>query len=206
MLEFAKNFKKKRTELGFSAEGVAQQVNIRFGSIVCPPLCGGLVLKFESGSLSQQNMSKLKQYLEGWLIDTERARGASEEQAKAATRPLNYDKKERKRRTKIDKYHRMKLEEEFERNCRPSRAEIHEIVNKFGNGLLDSETVRVWFCNRRMRSKTSGMPDDSDDDDEEPPWPKLIKPEAEEDTGNEEEGDQNGVEEGESGGRANASS
>ena len=64
-----------------------------------------------------------------------------------------YTRGGRKRRTRIDKYHKFKLEEEFERNCRPSRAEIQEMVETFGNGLLDCETIKIWFSNRRMRHK-----------------------------------------------------
>ena len=55
---------------------------------------------------------------------------------------MKSDKTECKRRTRIDKYHKFKLEE-FERNCQPSRAEIQEMVETFGNRLLDCETIKI---------------------------------------------------------------
>ena len=67
VLEFAKRFRKKRIELGFSPDGVTQKVNIQFSYVVVPLLCG---------SLAQHDMEKMKQYLEGLLIHIERAKGA----------------------------------------------------------------------------------------------------------------------------------
>ena len=96
-----------------------------------------------------------------------------------------YTRGGRKRRTRIDKYHKFKLEEEFERNCRPSRAEIQEMVERFGNGLLDCETIRIWFSNRRMRHKRRKT--NQDDEPEENPWPKLQR---KEDVDNTEEPDE----------------
>lgn len=151
-LEFAKNFRMKRLQLDFSPEGVAQQVNLRFGSTVIPPLCGNVVTMYEEGQLSLDDMFKMKNYLENWLVDIERARGVPLEKAKELAQSVIY-KKDRKKRAFIDGYQRYKLEMEFQKNNRPNRNQIKEIARNLGSAILDHDTVRIWFCNRRNKQK-----------------------------------------------------
>ena len=164
---FASNFQAKRMELDFTPEGVAQQINIRYSSVVNPPISGNMVELFESGALPTWEMDKMMCFLEKWLIDTERARGVPEEQAIALAQAVY--KSDRRKRTYIDSYHRFRLEQEFQKNCRPNRRELQEIVRNIGSSLLNADTIRVWFCNRRMKMKTEGG---SCLDPEKPYWPK----------------------------------
>ena len=163
---FASNSKQKElVELDFTPEGVAQQVNIRYSDVVNPPMSGKMVELFESGALPTWEMDKMRCFLEKWLIDTECARGVPEEQAIALAQAVY--KSDRRKRTYIDSYHRFRLEQEFQKNCRPNRRELQEIVRNIGSSLLTVDTIRVWFCNRRVKMKTEGgtCP-------EKPYWPK----------------------------------
>lgn len=150
--QFAKNFRQKRLQLDFTPEGVAQQVNIRFGSTVNPPLCGQIISMFEDGLLHIEEMFRLKNYLENWLVDIERARGVPLEKAKELAQSAVH-KRDRKKRAFIDGYQRYKLEIEFQKNNRPNRMQLKEIARSLGSAILDYETVRIWFCNRRNKQK-----------------------------------------------------
>lgn len=59
-------------------------------------------------------------------------------------------KKVRKRRQSIDFEQKSKLEEFYIANSKPSTKIIQEIADDLG---FDCDTVRVWFCNRRQKSK-----------------------------------------------------
>ncbi len=157
MNSYAAKFKKKRQEMKISPDDVARQVNIRFAMTVNPPLCGGKILLFESGSLPLVEMSKIHNYLDNWLMDIERASGLSVERCDPFKR--------QKKRTFIDSYQRFILEQEFAKNDRPNKYEIQEIMKRIGgNALVTPETVRVWFCNRRTRLKGGGAVSNNDDD------------------------------------------
>ena len=158
MNAYAAKFKQKRLEMDISPDDVARQVNIRFAMTVNPPLCGGKILLFESGSLPPAEMSRVHNYLENWLMDIERARGLSVERGDTFV-------KRQKKRTYIDSYQRFILEQEFAKNDRPNKHEVQEIMKRIGgNGLVTPETVRVWFCNRRTRLKGGGAGSSHDDD------------------------------------------
>ncbi len=157
-------------ELGFTSEGVAQQINFRYGSTVKPPVSGSMVYLFESGALPAWEMNRMKVCLEKWLIDTECARGVPEDQARELAQAIY--KSDRKKRTYIDTYHRFRLEQEFEKNNRPTRKELQDIVKNIGSNLITVAIVRVWFCNKRMKLKAATEGGTTSSTDESSYWPK----------------------------------
>ena len=154
LAEFGKKFKEHRIQFGYTPADVAQLINTRSGSTGDIPICEGRVLRFESGSLSLHEMQRLVMMMEVFLMDVG---WADEEQFKELTKNIYNPKRGRKKRTLIESHHREKLEEEFNKNSRPTVAQLNEIANRVG---MDKGAVRIWFCNKRQKLRQKAKEDE----------------------------------------------
>ncbi|XP_041872018.1 POU domain, class 4, transcription factor 3 [Corvus kubaryi] len=115
-----------------------------------PPLPGAAlsqstICRFESLTLSHNNMTALRPVLQAWLEGAEAARRA---------RPAGPDPppgaERKRRRTSIAAPERRSLEAYFALQPRPSAEKIAAIAEKLD---LKKNVVRVWFCNQRQKQK-----------------------------------------------------
>uniref|UniRef100_A0A914YYW0 Homeobox domain-containing protein n=1 Tax=Panagrolaimus superbus TaxID=310955 RepID=A0A914YYW0_9BILA len=60
--------------------------------------------------------------------------------------------KKRRKRTNLDDQQKRALDAYFGMNQRPDYGQIHEIANAL---KLETDVVRVWFCNRRQKIRKS---------------------------------------------------
>uniref|UniRef100_A0A8C0VE58 POU domain protein n=1 Tax=Cyanistes caeruleus TaxID=156563 RepID=A0A8C0VE58_CYACU len=103
------------------------------------------ICRFESLTLSHNNMVALKPILEAWLEEAERA------QREKMTKPEIYTGGDKKRkRTSIAAPEKRSLEAYFAVQPRPSSEKIAAIAEKLD---LKKNVVRVWFCNQRQKQK-----------------------------------------------------
>nr|CAI5843543.1 unnamed protein product [Callosobruchus analis] len=103
------------------------------------------ICRFESLTLSHNNMIALKPILQAWLEE-------AEAQAKNKRRdPDRFFAGEKKRkRTSIAAPEKRSLEAYFAVQPRPSGEKIAAIAEKLD---LKKNVVRVWFCNQRQKQK-----------------------------------------------------
>ena len=146
MKQFAQKFKTKHEGLGYTSEGLSQQLQIRYGV----DISGDTIAKFEAGQLDLQGMHALKCYMEWWLLDIVRAQGGDIETIKQLSKELSPHQMVNKKRTCIQKEQKELLEAEFGRNSRPSAKQLEEIAARL---FMDKNVVRVWFCNKRQKVK-----------------------------------------------------
>lgn len=104
------------------------------------------ICRFESLTLSHNNMIALKPVLEAWLKEAERQ--AAERQKNADIYGESADKK--RKRTSITDAEKRSLEAYFAVQPRPSSEKIAQIAEKLN---LRKNVVRVWFCNQRQKQK-----------------------------------------------------
>uniref|UniRef100_A0A8D2ERJ8 POU domain protein n=1 Tax=Theropithecus gelada TaxID=9565 RepID=A0A8D2ERJ8_THEGE len=103
------------------------------------------ICRFESLTLSHNNMIALKPILQAWL---EEAEGAQREKM---NKPELFNGGEKKRkRTSIAAPEKRSLEAYFAVQPRPSSEKIAAIAEKLD---LKKNVVRVWFCNQRQKQK-----------------------------------------------------
>ncbi|XP_009976529.1 PREDICTED: POU domain, class 4, transcription factor 3, partial [Tauraco erythrolophus] len=103
------------------------------------------ICRFESLTLSHNNMVALKPILEAWLEEAERA------QREKMTKPEIYTGSDKKRkRPSIAAPEKRSLEAYFAVQPRPSSEKIAAIAEKLD---LKKNVVRVWFCNQRQKQK-----------------------------------------------------
>ncbi|EMP39123.1 Brain-specific homeobox/POU domain protein 3 [Chelonia mydas] len=115
----------------------------RTGGVGC--LSQSTICRFESLTLSHNNMVALKPILEAWLEEAERA------QREKMTKPEIYTGGDKKRkRTSIAAPEKRSLEAYFAVQPRPSSEKIAAIAEKLD---LKKNVVRVWFCNQRQKQK-----------------------------------------------------
>ncbi|CAG5099001.1 Oidioi.mRNA.OKI2018_I69.XSR.g16161.t2.cds [Oikopleura dioica] len=140
---FAERFKQRRIKLGVTQADVGQAL----GKLKIPgvgSLSQSTICRFESLTLSHNNMVALKPILQAWL---ERAENA----AKAKKEADGYTGNEKKRkRTSIAAPEKRSLEAYFTVQPRPSSEKIAAIAEKLD---LKKNVVRVWFCNQRQKQK-----------------------------------------------------
>eukprot|EP00058_Branchiostoma_floridae_P015425 XP_002600913.1 hypothetical protein BRAFLDRAFT_215014 [Branchiostoma floridae] len=141
---FAEHFKQRRIKLGVTQADVGQAL----GKLKLPgvgSLSQSTICRFESLTLSHNNMVALKPVLEAWL-------GEAEQQARAKQRsPDIFNNAEKKRkRTSIAAPEKRSLEAYFAVQPRPSSEKIAAIAEKLD---LKKNVVRVWFCNQRQKQK-----------------------------------------------------
>ena len=153
---FAEHFKQRRIKLGSTQADVGKAL----GNLKLPgvgSLSQSTICRFESLTLSHNNMVALRPVLEAWLEDAERAYRESKHAVDAQTALLNgcpmgvgspIDKK--RKRTSIATPEKRSLEAYFSVQPRPSGEKIAQIADKLD---LKKNVVRVWFCNQRQKQK-----------------------------------------------------
>ena len=154
---FAERFKQRRIKLGVTQADVGQQLSKLkmpgVGSLSQSTIC-----RFESLTLSHNNMVALKPVLQAWLEFAEaEMRQRKKEEINGSMNGFNsngnpngnlIDKK--RKRTSIAAQEKRYLESCFLQQQRPSGERIAQIADKLD---LKKNVVRVWFCNQRQKNK-----------------------------------------------------
>ncbi|XP_048454187.1 POU domain, class 4, transcription factor 1 isoform X2 [Rhincodon typus] len=141
---FAERFKQRRIKLGVTQADVgAALANLKIPGV--GSLSQSTICRFESLTLSHNNMIALKPILQAWL---EEAEGAHRDKM---NKPDIFNGGEKKRkRTSIAAPEKRSLEAYFAVQPRPSSEKIAAIAEKLD---LKKNVVRVWFCNQRQKQK-----------------------------------------------------
>ncbi|KAG9277807.1 POU domain, class 4, transcription factor 1 [Astyanax mexicanus] len=141
---FAERFKQRRIKLGVTQADVGGALaNLKIPGV--GSLSQSTICRFESLTLSHNNMIALKPILQAWL---EEAEGAQREKM---SKPEIFNGGEKKRkRTSIAAPEKRSLEAYFAVQPRPSSEKIAAIAEKLD---LKKNVVRVWFCNQRQKQK-----------------------------------------------------
>ncbi|NXP34593.1 PO4F3 factor, partial [Leiothrix lutea] len=141
---FAERFKQRRVRLGVTQADVGAALAALklpgVGSLSQSTIC-----RFESLTLSHNNMTALRPVLQAWLEGAEAARRA---RPAGPDPPAGTERK--RRRTSIAAPERRSLEAYFALQPRPSAEKIAAIAEKLD---LKKNVVRVWFCNQRQKQK-----------------------------------------------------
>jgi len=142
---FAEHFKQRRIKLGVTQCDVGSAL----GKLKLPgvgSLSQSTICRFESLTLSHNNMVALKPVLQAWLEEAEkRARDQ-----KAQNEMYNNANDKKRKRTSIAAPEKRSLEAYFAIQPRPSGEKIAQIAEKLD---LKKNVVRVWFCNQRQKQK-----------------------------------------------------
>ncbi|KAM3911251.1 POU domain, class 5, transcription factor 1.1-like [Leptodactylus fuscus] len=143
MEEFAKQFKQKRVNRGYTQNEVGNDLGYLYGKTFSQTT----ICRFESFQLSFKNMCQLRPVLERWVEDGEKNKNllatVNREQAMVQL-------KKRKKRTNIDAVVKRILESYYMKNNKPNTQELSEMAIKLH---MDKDVIRVWFCNRRQRDR-----------------------------------------------------
>ncbi|KAM8799141.1 POU domain, class 4, transcription factor 3 [Eudromia elegans] len=141
---FAERFKQRRIKLGVTQADVgAALANLKIPGV--GSLSQSTICRFESLTLSHNNMMALRPVLQAWLEEAEAAH------RDRAAKPELFAGAERKRkRTSIAAPEKRSLEAYFALQPRPSSEKIAAIAEKLD---LKKNVVRVWFCNQRQKQK-----------------------------------------------------
>ncbi|XP_074650486.1 POU domain, class 4, transcription factor 3-like [Tubulanus polymorphus] len=142
---FAERFKQRRIKLGVTQADVGSAL----GKLKLPgvgSLSQSTICRFESLTLSHNNMIALKPVLQAWLEEAERV--AREKKNNPDVYANGMDKK--RKRTSIAAPEKRSLEAYFAVQPRPSGEKIAQIAEKLD---LKKNVVRVWFCNQRQKQK-----------------------------------------------------
>uniref|UniRef100_A0AC35GJN1 POU domain protein n=1 Tax=Panagrolaimus sp. PS1159 TaxID=55785 RepID=A0AC35GJN1_9BILA len=165
--DFARRFKALRCEYGFSQADVGAALGRRYGS----DFSQTTVSRFEGLVLSHSNMCKLRPPIEQWITGIESAieSGISLDQLHRACKNGDFWPSEqqsdadvnsnlvpplrkRRKRTSLDASQRLALDSYFDVNQRPDNAQMADIAKTLD---LEFEVVRIWFCNRRQKTRNS---------------------------------------------------
>ncbi|KAI6188415.1 POU domain protein [Aphelenchoides besseyi] len=144
---FAEHFKQRRIKLGVTQADVGKALaHLKMPGV--GSLSQSTICRFESLTLSHNNMVALKPILHSWL---EKAEDAIKN--KAASSDVigilpSSDKK--RKRTSIAAPEKRLLEDYFRQQPRPTGDRISAIAEKLD---LKKNVVRVWFCNQRQKQK-----------------------------------------------------
>ena len=144
---FSERFKQRRIKLGVTQADVGRAL----GALRLPgvgALSQSTICRFESLTLSHNNMMALKPVLHAWLEEAE-AQARDSRADPAAPSVLPGDDRKRKR-TSIAAAEKRSLEAYFSVQPRPSGEKIAAIAEKLD---LKKNVVRVWFCNQRQKQK-----------------------------------------------------
>uniref|UniRef100_H2ZNV6 POU domain protein n=1 Tax=Ciona savignyi TaxID=51511 RepID=H2ZNV6_CIOSA len=138
---FAERFKQRRIKLGVTQNDVGQALaNLKLPGV--GSLSQSTICRFESLTLSHNNMVALKPILITWLEKAE------EEHRRKMENAAMGEKK--RKRTSIAAPEKRSLEAYFAVQPRPSSEKIAAIAEKLD---LKKNVVRVWFCNQRQKQK-----------------------------------------------------
>lgn len=141
---FAERFKQRRIKLGVTQADVGTALaHLKIPGV--GSLSQSTICRFESLTLSHNNMMALKPVLTAWLEEAEKAYKAKSNSSQFLP---NSDKK--RKRTSIGAAEKRSLEAYFAMNPRPSSDKIASIAEKLD---LSKNVVRVWFCNQRQKKK-----------------------------------------------------
>lgn len=141
---FAERFKQRRIKLGVTQCDVGKALaNLKLPGVGA--LSQSTICRFESLTLSHNNMIALKPVLLAWLEEAEAARRDPDGHGGL----LSPGEKKRKR-TSIAAPEKRSLEAYFAVQPRPSGEKIAAIAEKLD---LKKNVVRVWFCNQRQKQK-----------------------------------------------------
>ncbi|XP_060747040.1 POU domain, class 4, transcription factor 3 [Tachysurus vachellii] len=143
---FAERFKQRRIKLGVTQADVGSALaNLKIPGV--GSLSQSTICRFESLTLSHNNMIALRPVLQTWLDEAE----AAHRDTSARTDLLLNNNGDRKRkRTSIAAPEKRSLEAYFAIQPRPSSEKIAAIAEKLD---LKKNVVRVWFCNQRQKQK-----------------------------------------------------
>ncbi|XP_076801415.1 uncharacterized protein LOC143445906 isoform X2 [Clavelina lepadiformis] len=153
---FGKEFKQKRIRLGYTQGDVGHAIGHLYGN----DFSQTTISRFEALNLSFKNMLKLKPLLERWL---EYANKLAEQSRDGGTQPVPPEippaeevrqSRKRKKRTSIDQNRKKLLDEQFDKNPKPTSDDLNQIAEECE---MEKEVVRVWFCNRRQKEKRIAM-------------------------------------------------
>ncbi|CAH8853741.1 unnamed protein product [Trichobilharzia szidati] len=142
---FSELFKQRRIKLGVTQADVGKALgNLKISGV--GSLSQSTICRFESLTLSHNNMIALKPVLQAWLEEAEA------EASSRSNHPSIYDLEEerRRKRTSITDSEKRSLEAFFSIQPRPSSEKISQIAEKLN---LKKNVVRVWFCNQRQKQK-----------------------------------------------------
>lgn len=144
---FAERFKQRRIKLGVTQADVGKALaNLKLPGVGA--LSQSTICRFESLTLSHNNMIALKPILQAWLEEAE-AQARNKRKDPDAPDVLPNGEKKRKR-TSIAAPEKRSLEAYFAVQPRPSGEKIAAIAEKLD---LKKNVVRVWFCNQRQKQK-----------------------------------------------------
>ncbi|XP_031625212.1 inhibitory POU protein isoform X9 [Contarinia nasturtii] len=144
---FAERFKQRRIKLGVTQADVGKALaNLKLPGVGA--LSQSTICRFESLTLSHNNMIALKPILQAWLEEAE-AQAKNKRRDPDAPSVLPAGEKKR-RRTSIAAPEKRSLEAYFAVQPRPSGEKIAAIAEKLD---LKKNVVRVWFCNQRQKQK-----------------------------------------------------
>lgn len=144
---FAERFKQRRIKLGVTQADVGKALaNLKLPGVGA--LSQSTICRFESLTLSHNNMIALKPILAAWLDEAE-AQAKNKRRDPDAPNVLPVGEKKRKR-TSIAAPEKRSLEAYFAVQPRPSGEKIAAIAEKLD---LKKNVVRVWFCNQRQKQK-----------------------------------------------------
>ncbi|KAM7540986.1 hypothetical protein Aperf_G00000045021 [Anoplocephala perfoliata] len=143
---FAERFKQRRIKLGVTQADVGKALG-RLNLAGVGSFSQSTICRFESLTLSHNNMLALKPILQAWLDEAEQEAAARQKNPSAYD--LEEDDKKRKR-TSITDPEKRSLEAFFGIQPRPSSEKIAQIAEKLN---LKKNVVRVWFCNQRQKQK-----------------------------------------------------
>ncbi|KAL5277872.1 POU4F2 family protein [Megaselia abdita] len=145
---FAEKFKQRRIKLGSVTQADVGKAlaNLKLPGVGA--LSQSTICRFESLTLSHNNMIALKPILQAWLEEAE-AQAKNKRRDPDAPSVLPAGEKKRKR-TSIAAPEKRSLEAYFAVQPRPSGEKIAAIAEKLD---LKKNVVRVWFCNQRQKQK-----------------------------------------------------
>jgi len=146
---FAEHFKQRRIKLGATQADVGSAL----GKLKLPgvgSLSQSTICRFESLTLSHNNMVALKPILHAWLIEAERAARENKMRDDLLNGGSGTGIDRKRKRTSIAAPEKRSLEAYFAIQPRPSGEKIAQIADKLD---LKKNVVRVWFCNQRQKQK-----------------------------------------------------
>jgi len=146
---FAEHFKQRRIKLGATQADVGSAL----GKLKLPgvgSLSQSTICRFESLTLSHNNMVALKPILHAWLIEAERAARETKMRDELLNGGAGAGVDRKRKRTSIAAPEKRSLEAYFAIQPRPSGEKIAQIAEKLD---LKKNVVRVWFCNQRQKQK-----------------------------------------------------
>ncbi|XP_037028375.1 inhibitory POU protein isoform X4 [Bradysia coprophila] len=149
---FAERFKQRRIKLGSVTQADVGKAlaNLKLPGVGA--LSQSTICRFESLTLSHNNMIALKPILQAWLEEAE-AQAKNKRRDPDAPSVLPAGEKKSlfsRKRTSIAAPEKRSLEAYFAVQPRPSGEKIAAIAEKLD---LKKNVVRVWFCNQRQKQK-----------------------------------------------------